>query len=249
MELSMSMNDPLVLFEHELLGPIKYLTIEELFYKLENSLECIKEKEYHAGDTGDTIYFRKKKILDKTRSEIFVYLGEISRRRIYIYMLDTNYPWWEYNIVKCCCGKILEPDDICGGSLESLYCDECCAKNKYSNEPKEKTMILHEKIITTRLWGWLIQIKNLIHKEILKIKMIKKIQLDSLRRPLLSKEINNLMDSILDSNGNKISEFKEYLSPDHYRMVRAGCDVSELDLPDKEQILQCLLKMKNKEVY
>jgi len=57
-------------------------------------------------------------------------------------------------------------------------------------------------------------------------------------------EINDLMDSILDANGNKISEFKDYLTPEHYRLIRSGIDVKEIKDPDV--LLASLRKMKPK---
>lgn len=69
--------------------------------------------------------------------------------------------------------------------------------------------------------------------------------LTRLRQPCVSKDINDLIDELLDSNGNKISLFKEYLTPDHYRQVRAGCDVTEWDIVEQEQLLDCLKKYKS----
>jgi hypothetical protein len=64
-----------------------------------------------------------------------------------------------------------------------------------------------------------------------------------LKAPLLSKQINDLMDEILDKNGNKPSQFKDFLTPDHYRMVRMGCDVSVWSVEEQEVLLACLKKM------
>jgi hypothetical protein len=64
-----------------------------------------------------------------------------------------------------------------------------------------------------------------------------------LKAPLLSNEINDLMDAILDRNGNKPSQFKDYLTPEHYRLVRMGCDVSEWTVTEQEKLLVSLKKM------
>jgi hypothetical protein len=64
-----------------------------------------------------------------------------------------------------------------------------------------------------------------------------------LKAPLLSKQINDLMDEILDKNGNKPMQFKDFLTPDHYRKVRMGCDVSEWTVEEQEVLLACLKKM------
>jgi hypothetical protein len=50
-----------------------------------------------------------------------------------------------------------------------------------------------------------------------------------LKTPLLTKELEACMDEILDLNGNKISQMKEYLTEDQYRFVRSGAKFDELD--------------------
>ncbi len=76
--------------------------------------------------------------------------------------------------------------------------------------------------------------------KLLHLRTLKRELLFLVKTPLLSKEINDLMDKILDSNGNKISQLKDYLTPEHYRMVRAGCDVSEWEVDEQEKLLSCL---------
>lgn len=75
------------------------------------------------------------------------------------------------------------------------------------------------------------------------IRLVKKTTMRMLKAPLLSKQINDLMDEILDKNGNKPSQFKDFLTPDHYRMVRMGCDVSVWSVEEQEVLLACLKKM------
>jgi hypothetical protein len=75
------------------------------------------------------------------------------------------------------------------------------------------------------------------------IRLVKQTTMRMLKAPLLSKQINDLMDEILDKNGNKPSQFKDFLTPDHYRMVRMGCDVSVWSVEEQEVLLACLKKM------
>ena len=75
------------------------------------------------------------------------------------------------------------------------------------------------------------------------VKMMKEKVTTLLKAPLLSKQINDLMDEILDKNGNKPSQFKDFLTPDHYRMVRMGCDVSVWSMDEQELLLACLKRM------
>jgi hypothetical protein len=97
-------------------------------------------------------------------------------------------------------------------------------------------------------WGGLVlkcfmEIKDSVNAELRRLRNIKRIQLACLKTHMMYKEINNLIDSILDKNGNKMSEFNDYLTQEHYRLVRSGVDVK--DIPDPEALLASLRKMKN----
>jgi len=93
-------------------------------------------------------------------------------------------------------------------------------------------------------WSCFNSYKQPVKNSLKKLRKIKEIQLASLKQPRMYEEINDLMDSILDANGNKISEFKEYLTPEHYRLIRSGIDVKEIKDPDV--LLASLRKMKPK---
>ena len=82
-----------------------------------------------------------------------------------------------------------------------------------------------------------------VTKTLKTIRLVKQTTMRMLKAPLLSKQINDLMDEILDKNGNKPSQFKDFLTPDHYRMVRMGCDVSVWSVEEQEVLLACLKKM------
>ena len=86
-------------------------------------------------------------------------------------------------------------------------------------------------------------IKEQYTHELKIIRLVKETTMTLLKAPLLSKQINDLMDEILDKNGNKPSQFKDFLTPDHYRMVRMGCDVSVWSVEEQEVLLACLKKM------
>lgn len=87
------------------------------------------------------------------------------------------------------------------------------------------------------------QSKNVCDASLRCIKLVKHTTTKLLKAPLLSKQINDLMDDILDKNGNKPSQFKDFLTPEHYRMVRMGCDVSVWTVEEQEVLLACLRKM------
>jgi hypothetical protein len=87
------------------------------------------------------------------------------------------------------------------------------------------------------------QVKDFCHTHLQRIKLIKEKTMTPMKAPLLSKQINDLMDEILDKNGNKPTQFKDFLTSDHYRKVRMGCDVSEWTVEEQEVLLSCLKKM------
>jgi hypothetical protein len=86
-------------------------------------------------------------------------------------------------------------------------------------------------------------IKTQYKQELARMKLVKQTTMTLLKAPLLSKQINDLMDEILDKNGNKPSQFKDFLTPEHYRKVRMGCDISEWAIEEQEVLLVCLKKM------
>jgi hypothetical protein len=62
-----------------------------------------------------------------------------------------------------------------------------------------------------------------------------------MKTPLLTKELETCMDEILDLNGNKISQMKEYLTEEQYRFVRSGAKFEELE--GQQDMLDNLNKM------
>ncbi len=73
------------------------------------------------------------------------------------------------------------------------------------------------------------------------IQMVKQTMLRIMKTPLLTKELEQCMDEILDLNGNKISQMKEYLTEDQYRFVRSGAKFEELE--EQQEMLDNLNKM------
>jgi hypothetical protein len=61
------------------------------------------------------------------------------------------------------------------------------------------------------------------------IRMVKETMLMIMKTSLLTKELETCMDEILDLNGNKISQLKDYLTEDQYRVVRSGAKFDELE--------------------
>lgn len=91
--------------------------------------------------------------------------------------------------------------------------------------------------------SYLTQMRDFCKEQLDLINRVKPFMMKLLKAPLLSKQIEDLMDEILDKNGNKPSQFKDFLTPDHYRMVRMGCDVSVWSVEEQEVLLASLKKM------
>jgi hypothetical protein len=67
------------------------------------------------------------------------------------------------------------------------------------------------------------------------MKMVKETMIKIIKTPLLTKELESCMDEILDLNGNKISQMKDYLTDEQYRFVRSGNKFE--DLPKQQELL------------
>jgi len=232
-----------VMYDDDLLYEIKCLTVEELYVRLDKELDAIdaikltdsyptnvSEEDRHQG--------RLKQLSNK--EAILSYLCELYRRNILVYGTE----WADYNIVMCdvnsCTRHEMGQDDLRSSS-------NCCEKHRARTDipilSKKDSMSLHERTVSNQYWEGFHRLKVYLNPQLKKLRKIRELQLACMKKPKIYEEINDLMDSILDANGNKISEFKDYLTPDHYRLIRSGVDVKEMKEP--EVLLQCLRKMKS----
>lgn len=236
--------DSTVMYDETCLSDMKCLTIEEIYEILEQEMA-----KWADGSAATPL------LLLQNNSVILMHLSEIYRRNI---QWPPELEWWEYDKVRCpqksICGyncpysnsypnrvgKILQPDEI---RLQNGFCIDCTDPSPKLT--KESSIKLHEQTVANQFWAVTQKIKPFVKRELEKLRKIKSIQLSCIKAPLVYDEINDLMDSILDANGNKISEFKDYLLPEHYRLIRAGRDISEIKEQDK--LLQSLRNMKNKQ--
>jgi len=92
-------------------------------------------------------------------------------------------------------------------------------------------------------WSCFQSYKKPVKQALKKLRVIKEIQNACLKMPRMYQEIDDLMTIILDANGNNICEFKDYLTPDHYRLILSGADIKEFK--EIEVLLVCLRKMKS----
>jgi hypothetical protein len=151
---------------------------------------------------------------EKPYNKLLTYLGEVLRRNLW--------KWDACEPTLCGDGQLIYPD-----MLVRLF-----DFSKYVGGERYSRIDLDLRTIKKRYT-----------LELERINLVKQTTMKLLKAPLLSKQINDLMDEILDKNGNKPTQFKDFLTPDHYRKVRMGCDVSEWTVEEQEVLLACLKKM------
>lgn len=191
-----------------------------------------------------------------------VYLGEIYRRNImgvfqYINCVDVY-----LEKLKCfyCNDKNIEyhiglnPNVGRTGKSE-LICSKCNDTQhqiemfdgfvtRYENA---KTRLLCDDDLSHKqieMYSYLYLILNTgkgFKDKLKEIQMVKQTMLRIMKTPLLTKELEQCMDEILDLNGNKISQMKEYLTEEQYRFVRSGAKFEELE--GQQEMLDNLNKM------
>lgn len=233
------------MFEDELLKPFSEMTVEDLYEITDVFLDDIDDtvlKNAPSLTLQARLEIKEKQLRSSRR--ISIYLSELYRRNL----LSVTINWFNISPLICtrCC-KVIEKED---GIYTFHYNPElpyhpdyiCC----YTCTPMEKCIKvftkqeckqLHKNDETDKRWNILYSLKEKIKKEYTTLKMIKTFMLDTVKSTLINREINSMIDAILDANGNKISVFKDYLKPDHYRLIRAGCDVSEWTIEDQEELL------------
>lgn len=142
-----------------------------------------------------------------------------------------------------------------GYKYRNLICCKCCNKlnpnevtkfkNLYSSVPFQPyfefcahstTIEINKKILDNRnisiyneLFISVYFVYGYCNKKLQEIQMVKETMLKIMKTPLLTKELEQCMDEILDLNGNKISQMKEYLTEEQYRFVRSGAKFEELE--------------------
>lgn len=239
-----------VMYDHELLSDIKCLTVEELYVRLDRELDAIDvQKLPKWSPEQNNVENRDQGILKQlsNKETILCYLCELYRRNIVFYGTE----WVDYGIV-ICKGKyqsheggisssgyhLMQPNDL---RSSPSCCEKCRVRTDIAILSKKESMDLHEQTISAQYWKGFNKMKPNVKTQLTKLRKIRELQIACLKKPNIYEEINDLMDSILDTNGNKISEFKDYLTPEHYRLIRSGVDVKEIKDPDV--LLQSLKKM------
>ena len=232
-----------VLYDDELLAEMKSLTVEELYVRLDKELDKIDPSKLYVGLSSEPsekeLHYARMKQLEN-QALILSYFCELYRRNIIIYsdtFCDIDNVWCQKTTK-----HIMNPDDL----RTTFDCCALCAKSVNPAKPetvlsKKDSMDLHEQTITKQYMTWFENSKKSLKEKIRKLRKTRDLHLSVVKQPRMYEEINDLLDTILDTNGNKISAFKEYLSPEHYRLIRAGVDVKEIKEPT--ELLAALRKM------
>jgi len=249
---------PTVMYDDPLLQDLKGFTVEELYEKLDKELnEKMNYKLFQMPE--DCV-------------KILSYLSELYRRGIHFQSTNPDLmnprmfsyrpyervqavlEWWDFDDVKCShCHKLMETDEIRYKTIHehscSTYCISCKERHAFQDDiktsviqTKEQSIVCHRRSIVYQLRQLLQVLRWSLDKSMKTLKKIKALQLASIQKPRVCEEINELMDAILDANGNQISAFKDYLSPEHYRVIRAGRDISEIK--EQDELLSCLKQMR-----
>jgi len=168
-------------------------------------------------------------------------------------------------------GKILRDNQLdidseFGCKYRNLICCKCCNKNPaevtkfknlYSSVPFQPYFEFYAHGFTLEINKQLLDKRNITiynelilsmyfvygycNKKLQEIQMVKQTMLKIMKTPILTKELEECMDEILDLNGNKISQMKEYLTEEQYRFVRSGAKFEELE--GQQEMLHNLNKM------
>jgi hypothetical protein len=256
------------LFDDPLFADLKVLNHEQLLTEAIELMESLEWKELAQTDLKEIALLKNKMRGDLQK--LVVLLGEIYRRNIcpqynqqhliHLGMLNTFleddccFFCKEKNVDYCIA---METDRLFGKKVNksNLICLPCKVKHAV-NQPGSETIdklsiVLIEKgYLDRRQWelyrnfpfylkGYLDYLKTPLQD----MQTVKEIMVKILRTPLLTKELEELMDEILDLNGNKISQMKDYLTPEEYRFVRSGCPFEEF--PKQQEMLTKLKKMRD----
>jgi hypothetical protein len=262
-------NETMVLFEEDVL---RHLSVEELYDDLEQWLEdihLVKVQLFKNGMNSSQGVYEKEQEPDlhtkekqlKQQDKIVLYLFELYRRNLQV--ICSGFILYEYDTIICMmCNKeeisqesesihMVEFSDYSGTKTQRVCCSKCYPKCCGSQGPlakpcKKSQGELIKKLRIEKTWNILTMVKSQISIKNKELKAIQKKMAMLSKKPApqnIAEEINELMDTILDKNGNKISKFKEYVTPEHYRLIRSGCDVSEWSMEEQSELLTCLRKM------
>ena len=93
-----------------------------------------------------------------------------------------------------------------------------------------------------QLYKLLCSVRTEVRNSLKKLEQMKRIA--NVHLMPLSKEINDTIDAILESNGNNVVAFRKHLSTIHYmRFIKADFNVSQWPLAEQHKFLTSLQPM------
>jgi hypothetical protein len=253
------------LFDDPLFVDLKQISHEQLLTETIELMESLEWKELTKTDFKEIALLKNKMRGDLQK--LVVLLGEIYRRNIchmYNHHLLSQLGMLNTFLEEDCCFFCKEKnvdyyieigtDRLFGKKVNksNLICLPC--KVKHSVKGSDETIqgvvvsLIGKDYLDTRQCTLFREIPFHLKGNLEYLKMslqdmqtVKEIMVKILRTPLLTKQLEELMDEILDLNGNKISQMKDYLTPEEYRFVRSGSPFEEY--PKQQEILANLKKM------
>jgi len=238
------------LFDDPLFSTLKDLTVEELLTKSIEIIDGLNMKKLTATDFKELPLIKLK--IKGELLQLILLFGEMFRRRIEYpgygvyyhhlvsYVVDINTFAEEDKCTLCGETKYLEFH-----CANEIFCSSCKSKNpnltlSLISSTKDyfdnRRLTIHNNILT-----YTSTFKAPSERYIKDMKMVKKTMIKILETPLLTKELESCMDEILDLNGNKISQMKDYLTEEQYRFVRSGARFE--DLPKQQELLDSFNEM------
>lgn len=233
------------LFDDPLFSTLKELNVEELLSRSIEIIDGLNMKTLTSSDFKELPLIKLK--IKANLQQLILLFGEIFRRGIDIisyglasitltaYIININTFVEEDKCKRCCETKYLEFH-----SGNDIFCSSCKVKNL--NMPTlslisatkdyfdQRQLNFHNSTISHTN-----SIKQVFVNYIKDMKMVKETMIKILKTPLLTKDLESCMDEILDLNGNKISQMKDYLTEEQYRFVRSGARFE--DLPKQQELL------------
>jgi len=249
------------IFDDPLFSTLKELTVEELLTKSIEIIDGLNMKTLTATDFKELPLIKVK--IKGELQQLLLLFGELFRRSIDIYGLAIcNFANQIHTINtfveedKCqICGETKYIEYYLTNRVEQLY-DKCswtsnllCSSCKVKNFSLTMSLIGSTKdyldLRQIEIYNTIIVNNNNIKKrfedKLRYMKMVKETMIKILKTPLLTKELEECMDEILDLNGNKISQMKDYLTEEQYRFVRSGARFE--DLPKQQELLDSFNEM------
>jgi hypothetical protein len=213
-----SLRDP-PLFECDGLESLQMISTNELYTRF---LGIVKDLSF------DPIQ-EVSKIQTKRLEKAYVYRAELYRRYRVKSTFLRSFEAFVHRF-KCTCGR------------EALYqeelpvCGDCVSKEYTPIDQTESTIRCYNHMLHA-----LSEEYNVIREEYHEQKQTKDLMLDLVRRPLLVKEIHEIVHKIMKKTGQNQTKFKLYLTSAQCRMLHK--DLDDETLENQEELLLSLRHM------